>query len=253
MKKYIAWILLLAVLTMAGCHFANTEPTTTPPSPDASTAPPLTSPSTGVQVTVPSEPTDPPPTETQVTIPTISTEPTDPIVLGVAMFQELFEARTAITFWNMALCQAYDDARMLNLVDLFYNGCPIQGERATAQERKELETMLGKEIEADINRCIPAEMNQVLTELFGLTLEDFGDDALKSFLYLESTGCYYLLRSDVLYAHKLNVVDFHELENGNVEVYYSVERWTNMNGVVTLKPSADGYHILSNSFAEAPN
>jgi hypothetical protein len=49
MKKYIAWILLLAVLTMAGCHFANTEPTTTPPSPDASTAPPLTSPSTGVQ------------------------------------------------------------------------------------------------------------------------------------------------------------------------------------------------------------
>jgi len=173
---------------------------------------------------------------------------TDPAMAKV--FQNLFRDPMMYTNpWNMALCQNFTDGRDVDLVDLFYNGCPHPGDPVTQDELAQIRA-LGVELETDISRCDPAEMEKVLNELFGLSLADFGPDAFKYFIYLKSTGCYYLHHGDALFADDLQIVGYRYLDNGNVEVFYQYGYEKNSDrdlGTVTLKPHADGYHIVSNT------
>ena len=150
-------------------------------------------------------------------------------------------------FWNVALRQNFADSSDLDLVDLFYNGCPLPGDPITQEELEQIEA-LGVEIETDITRCVPAEMDKVLNELFGISLADFGPDAFKYFIYLESTDCYYFQHGDANYAYDLEIVGYRNLGNGNVEVFYQYGCGSSSGylGTVTLKPHGDGYRIISN-------
>jgi hypothetical protein len=150
-------------------------------------------------------------------------------------------------FWNVALRQNFADSSDLDLVDLFYNGCPLPGNPITQEELEQIEA-LGVEIETDITRCVPAEMDKVLNELFGISLADFGPDAFKYFIYLESTDCYYFQHGDANYAYDLEIVGYRNLGNGNVEVFYQYGCGSSSGylGTVTLKPHGDGYRIISN-------
>lgn len=152
-----------------------------------------------------------------------------------------------VNIWNVALCQNFADVHDLDLVDLFYNGCPLPGDPITQEEFDQI-SALGIEIETDISRCVPAEMDKVLNELFGVSLADFGPDAFKRFIYLESTGCYYLQHGDANFAYDLEIVGYRYLDTGNMEVFYQYGCSSSSGylGTVTLKPYGDGYRIVSN-------
>ena len=212
------------------------------------------------------EPTDPQPTDPQPTDP----QPTEPqpgdggetmafpedLITDadtIAKFQELFSCKhPEDNFFNMALLSVYTDPRDADLVDLFYNGFYGQNDNPNTEEEAAALKELGVNLEYDIVRCPADKMDEVLTQLFGLTLADFNEDAVNGFVYLESTDCYYLNLSDGNCAHDVQIAGIRNLENGNIEVYYSWNSWTDMNGVITLKPNGDGYQVLSNIFARAP-
>ena len=172
----------------------------------------------------------------------------DPATL--VKLQALFEdSVSGISNWNVLLCSFFDDPLQIDLEELFYNG--FDGEaKITAEEIAGIEKLLGRELETDIIRCPAERMDAALEELFGLRLEDYGEDALSDFLYLESTDCYYLYHGDAMFRYQLRVVGTRTLENGNIEVYYLENYLYGLNGreqgVVTLKPVGDSYIVISN-------
>ena len=172
----------------------------------------------------------------------------------VGKFQELLSCKhPEDNFFNMALLSVYTDPRKVDLEDLFYNGFYGQNDNPDSQEEADALKAHGWNVdEYDISRCPADEMNRVLTQLFGLTLADYAEEDLEAFVYLELTDCYYLCHSDSNCAHELQVVGYRMMENGDIEVFYMWDYWTDMNGVITLKPNGESYLILSNIFARAP-
>jgi hypothetical protein len=172
----------------------------------------------------------------------------------VGKFQELLSCKhPEDNFFNMALLSVYTDPRKVDLEDLFYNGFYGQNDNPDSQEEADALKAHGWNVdEYDISRCPADEMNRVLTQLFGLALADYTEEDLEAFVYLELTDCYYLCHSDSNCAHVLQVAGYRVMENGDIEVFYMWDYWTDMNGVITLKPNGESYLILSNIFARAP-
>ena len=278
MKKYIAWIMILISLFLAGCRpvgpvgtdpsgpaLQNTTPTATQP-----TEPKLTEPQPTESHPTEPQPTEPLPTEPQPTEP-LPTEPlptwseptqpkpeipegfpddidTDPAT--VAVFQELFADNT---WYAQALDQPFDEPAKAHIASLF-GGFGFEDEPpVTDEERAEIVKQTKyKDYEWMPGYRLPVDkMNAVLQTLFGLTLEDMDLSTAVYLEYLESTNCYYRLGSDSGWSGCFEIVGTKNLDNGNIEVYY----YRNMGifdeedrprGVAVLKPVEDGYHIVAN-------
>lgn len=141
----------------------------------------------------------------------------------------------------------YEDSHDADVFGLFYNGFPGEEGQITEAEMKEL-TALDLDAEYDIG-CMPVyRIEAVLAELFGLSLADFGEDALAGYTYLESTDSYYFNHSDAMALVYWKIIGTRTLDNGNIEVYYTFH---DSKGVVTLTPAENGYHIVSNRWFES--
>ena len=250
MKKYIAWTLILVTLLLAACRPVGTQPTD--PDNIVGTATPTTQP-TEPQPTEP-QPTEPKPTEPKPTEPTVPLGPdgfpadlnTDGDV--VAQFQKLLDNDS---WYTQALFMEYDDPTTIRLNDfLFCGSMNWPYEHATQEEREALRKQLGvpdeEEWWGDWESMDPATMDEVLQTVFGLSLADFPESELQYIPFLESTGRYYYGRTDSSLVWNVSVVGIRELENGNVEVYYTCDFLYPENGVVTLMPDGDGHIVLSN-------
>ena len=192
---------------------------------------------TTTQPTQTQKPTDPAPTET------LPTQPTDP---RIAEFQNLLTWSSEKHFYNDALTSVYDNPADVDLQMLFYDGFKDESQSPTELELELLEGKMGQFWkEMDLIRLPADKMEAVLTELFGITLDETNGIGLDNLVYLEETDCYYMAHSGTHYAD-VTVVYVETLEDGTMMVQYSAKSYGNY--VVKLKPTEDGgYRILSNT------
>ena len=274
MKKMIAWLLILATLLLAGCQRVvdPSNPTSGGPgiSADPTNKPTEPRPTDPIE-TKPTEPASTDPIETQPTEPAV-TEPTDPQPTDpaptepaptepegfpanmntdekvVQKFQKLFDNDS---WFTQALNEEFDDPRTINLVDFLFPGGgddPWPTFDVTKEEMEEVISKTGprKEWESGWYRMDAKTVEEVLQTVFGVTFSEFINSADKYLRYLESTDSYYVGRSDCSLVRNVSVSGIRQLENGNIEVYYTCKRLYPKERVVTLKPVGDSYIVISN-------
>ncbi|MBQ3000736.1 MAG: hypothetical protein IJD63_03200 [Oscillospiraceae bacterium] len=224
MKKLFALLLILCVLFVACTPATNTPDTTEDPT----------------QAT--DDPNTPDPTEN----PTQAAE--DP---RLAEFDALFGPMNSR--YNWALTSQYADPTYVNLKELFYNGFSDESAKPTDAEWEELKDLPGFDSNYDLVRLPVDKMNQVLTQYFGITLEDVNAAGFAGLAYLESTDCYYRMCTDASTVENFKATAVEELEDGTVRLYYTGSSYAlgrNGAGVAVLRPVGDGYQIISNQKAE---
>lgn len=153
-----------------------------------------------------------------------------------------------------ALLNCYSNPLDADLEQLFYLGIPDMGELSQA-EREKLEALGHQEIGiVGCQRMPGAEVDAVLTRLFGLTRQDYADAGkgdLVSLLgsqveYLPEYDCYYGFRSDAI-GGPVTIRGVGYSPDGVLTVFYGDPGGER---IVYLRPAEDGYQILSNLPAE---
>lgn len=164
----------------------------------------------------------------------------------VGQMQALLEWKSENRFYNGALTSVYGDPADVDLFYLFYGGFKDESQEPTEQETELLEGKLGQHWkEMDLIRLPVEKIDAVLTDLFGITLEQTNGVGLENLVYLEETDCYYHCITGAHYAD-LTVVYVRSEYEGYFLVHYSTPY--NGNFAVKLMPREDGsYQILSNT------
>ena len=173
-----------------------------------------------------------------------NTQPPEPVDEELAKFNALFGDYNS--WYNKALTCEYTSPTQISLECLFYLGFQGESREPTDAEWAQLEGQHGFHINYGLIRLPVDKMNQVLVELFDITLEDMEDVAFEDVVYLESTNCYYHMVTDALFVEDFNAIAVENLDDGTIRVYYTQDDWSNEIYVVTLMPHGDGYRILSN-------
>lgn len=195
--------------------------------------------------TAPTDPTQTTtmPTETQPTEP--PTQPTEPDP-RVAVMQSLLKWPSENNFYNYALTSTYTTPADVNLFNLFQNGFQDESDDPTEEELLLLEGKMSEYWkEMDLARLPVEKMDAVLTELYGITLEQTNGVGLDSLVYLEETNCYYTANTGVYYA-EITVKYVETLDDGSILVQYSA--LYDGDYMVRLMPTDNGgYKFLSNT------
>ena len=243
MKKLFALLLTLCVLLVACAPATNTpEPTEDPTQATGD-------PNTPEPTEDPTQATGDPDTPDTTDDPNQATgDPEDP---RLAEFDALFGPMNSR--YNWALTSQYADPTCVNLKELFYNGFSDESAKPTDAEWEELKDLPGFDINYDLKRLPVEKMNQVLTQYFGITLEDVNAVGFEGLAYLESTDCYYRMCTDVSVVENFKATAVEDLEDGTIRLSYtgtSHALGSNGAGVAVLKPVGEGYQIVSNIKAE---
>lgn len=159
--------------------------------------------------------------------------------------QHLLDRRSVYPFYNDALYSFYTKPADVDLFYLFYNGFKDESQSPTEQELELLDGKLGQHWkEMDLIRLPVDKMDAVLTDLFGITLEETNGVGLSNFVYLEETDCYYHTVTGASLVD-VTVVYTEILEDGSIMVQYSAGY--SGNRMAKLMLTEDGiYRILSN-------
>lgn len=230
MKTMIIVPILLILCLLCAC---------TPSVPSGSTDPIQTDPTQAA-------PTDP--TKTDPTDPT-QTDPTDPTQADPtepSPAADLDELNALFgnmgTLYNSALSSIYASPDQLDL-RLFLDGLQREHGATLTQEEKDLLSLP----EGDVFRYSADEVEAYLNTYFGIGIQDLHAHALKNLTYLPSTNSYYYATSGwdgCIPAFSANSVE--ALPDGTLMMYYTTGGWPAPNMVAKLKPTAEGYLILSN-------
>lgn len=225
MKRLIIVLMLIAALSGCVTTYPPPEPTETDP----------------VQTT----------TEPISTTPSIQPE-TQPLTeaiggSGIEYFNWLFSipnesyAYHPENYFNTAMCCTFSCPEEVPLFWLFYNGFPLDGD-VTDEEQAYVSDFL------HAKRLKPDNMNDVLNQYFGITLEDINWDKQK-LTYWEQTGCYYVAGNDMLMNMYFHIYDFEASEDGIIKIYYYNDCFRE-DYVMTLQSRITenkyGYRIISN-------
>ena len=223
---------ILMVTLIVGCTFAGAPETTEPPE---TTTPP------GVDNDMSDQDEEPP----------SWTAPSTEAQLK-AYIEELLNPqpdRSEADWYPRALTSFYETPAQIDLFQLFYAGIPGGNNSITHEEQAFLETCPGYEPEFDLVRIPATEMDQVLQQYFGISLEQTDGIGLENFIYWEDGDCYYHSHTDTnLGFIELNKVEM--FENGSLRITYTNE--SDQICVVTLVKSGNGWRIISNLEAEKP-
>ena len=190
--------------------------------------------------------TQPQPTDQVQKLETNPVQKEDP---RIATMQELLMWNGEKRFYNDALTSVYDNPADVDLKMLFYDGFKDEPQSPTEQELELLEGKMGQFWkDMDLMRLPVEKMDAVLTDLFGITLEETNGVGLDRLVYLEDTDCYYMAHSGT-HSANLTVSNVADQEDGTVAVYYSYYLG---DFVVRLKLNENGdYQILSNTILSA--
>ncbi len=229
MKK-IVLLLILAMLFMAGCQPGEPEQTK-----DTN---PFTTPDPLAGQTEPSsEATEP------------SSEATEPTV-DPAKQAEL-DAFTALfgnceSWYNRCAGQEYESPNELNLRFFFGSGFEDESQKPTDQEWVELGYQSSRfEINLPLIRLPVDKMDAVLTEYFGITLEDLSEESFDGLVYLESTNCYYFETGGVDgLGERFQAIDVETQSDGTILLTYII--YDDETYEMGLKPNGEGYQSLFN-------
>ena len=234
MKKHIALLLILCTCLLAACQQVQ------PPATDSGGRG-----STPVQTTGAPSPTTKP-----STVPTQPTEPTEPIDEELAKFNALFGELGS--WYNKALDYEYTTPTETMDWEIFSGAFRDESNQISDSEISELKAMYPESVEAienlDIHRLPVDRINQVLTQLFGITLADMDDSVVSGLPYIERTDCYYLIGGGVGGVMNFNALSVEHQEDGTIRLTYTQDCWRGdaTMYVVTLMPYGDSYRILSN-------
>ena len=155
-----------------------------------------------------------------------------------ALLNKLAEQQAALfrigNWYTQALTSTYDDPRDVDLYWMFYNG----GSRQPTQEEYDyVQQQLGGP-STDVMVISRQEMDEALTEVFGLTLEETRKNNLDQFIYRADTDCYYLCHGDT----NAMAVEFLSTNTpGDDRTAFTYEGW---DGTYTV--TMRGSHIESN-------
>lgn len=210
MKKLLCMISILSLLLLAACDKA---PQSESADPDTLTT--GNSPST--------------------TISTSTSPDNDP-----ALFTELFSDLSG--WYNAALTSEYTEPAKINLKLLFNLGFSDESRAPTDAEWAELEGQPGFDENFDLFRLPAEQMDAVLTQYFGITLEEMDESAFDGLVYLESTDCYYFMGTG---AHRIEgfcLVRTAEQDDGTIQIEYTSD--SGVSGIVTVYVTSDGRVLI---------
>lgn len=156
--------------------------------------------------------------------------------------------------------EAPKDYKQIDLYQLFYNGTG-SFEPYTEEERRAVAEAGygGEDPEVDLIKCSRDQMDAVLKEYLGLSLDETDQWGLDQFTYLEEYDAYYTFHGDTNYPGEVTFTSG-EWKDGKVLLYYEGSGFPGLrsgNGemnmvssspaCVTLEPQKDGgYRFLSN-------
>ena len=228
MKKGIALFLIISTVLLPACRLPAPQSTSWEGTGNSTTVPATTT-----------QPTDTNPTDPHPTDP----HPTEPPYDVLAKFDGLFGQLGS--WYNMALLCQYTSPTQIKLEYLFYHGFDGETREPTDAEWEQLKDRPGFVQWKDLIRLPVDRMNQVLKDMFGITLADVEAAGFENLVYLESTNCYYHMVTDAMFAEDFRAISVEKLEDGTIRLYYTLFG-ENAVYAVTVIPYADGYRILSN-------
>ncbi len=193
------------------------------------------------------------PTEAATQAPEVPTEnpalgPEDPALK--AELQALFSDPDS--WYARALSSSYARPEDVNLYLLFYDGFSEDG--LTEQELKALYGSSEEDAPSCPTDRLPVDkINEILTEYFGLTLDQTAKIGVESWGWLPETNCYYHARGDTNIAQR-QIQAARRLADGTVLMTYNAGFWFDLTDgqypalrTAALRPLEDGgYQILSN-------
>lgn len=164
----------------------------------------------------------------------------------IAAMQALFDWQYGTRFYNDALTSEYATPADVNLAYLFYDGFRDEPQEATEAETAFLNTKWSENwVYMDLHRLPSKKIDAVLTELFGITLEQTNRVGLEGYPYFEETDCYYNAFSGTHYAD-ITINRVEHRDDGTIRMYYLRNGFPSVNMVATLKSNGESYQILSN-------
>lgn len=164
--------------------------------------------------------------------------------------------------------EAPEDYRKIDLYQLFYNGTPKFAD-CTEEERQAVADVRcdGHVPYVDLIKCPADQMNEVLQEFLGLSLEDMDGVGLDRFTYLPEYDAYYDFHSDANCPGKVNFLSG-ERKGSKVLLYYESDSFpvlsskdgspvhpdgTRLNCLTLEEQESGWYHFLSNWRCHKPS
>lgn len=166
-------------------------------------------------------------------------------------------------FFNMATLSNFDSPENVNLYWLLSQGIYIGESPLTEEERTHFAAQLesnspstGYSPTITAYRIAPEDIDAVLTEYFGITLESSNKVGLDQLEYWDKTGCYYLFRTYANHNSDIEVVSGELRSADTIRLcYYSPGAYRDAGlpqsehdygWYITLQATENGYRILSN-------
>ena len=161
----------------------------------------------------------------------------------------------AFNIRNQFLALSYERPEDIDLFTLFYQGTGLPAAGVSGPERQALAEAMGFEPDTDISKIPTADMEKVLLENTGLTLDETGREGLENFTYLPEYDAYYNVHGDTTYFGSVEITAG-EREENLVRLYYQ-DYWSGgIHGSwrrVTLRELENGgCHFVSNLPCEKP-
>lgn len=158
-------------------------------------------------------------------------------------------------WYARALVTPYEKPEQMQLLDFFYSGILPYWDpesKVTDEEREHLIEVEDYPEYMHPHRLPRKEMDKVLKEYFGISLDDM-DWTIQKLDYWEKTDCYYYAANDALIMEFLEFEKGYMTEDGILRLYYYHEfyQWP---FIVTLQAKEQdyGYWVLSNLPVEQP-
>lgn len=215
MKKFLSMLCVFALLFLCGCGKTTSSESTSPESPTSSSTTQST-PSQGVPWQI------------------VQMEKIN------ALFGELGG------WYNATLTCEYRNVYEINLRAFFGLGFADQSQTPTDAEWAELENQPGFDANLNLFRLPAAQMDAVLTQYFGVTLEELDESCFEGLIYLESTDCYYFMATGSSAIDGFAVTEIRVGNGAWIWVDYTSD--SGISGTVVLIQVEDQYQVISNQY-----
>lgn len=150
---------------------------------------------------------------------------------------------------NQFLSSTYDEAKNINLFELFYSGTGLDDALSNEESLAAMESMdLGTDPErlnCALRKISVANMNAILLEHMSLALKDTAQVGLDGFGYASAYEAYYTLHGDTNYR---SLVHFSrgEREGDLLRLFYTDDFFADGEKVLTLQEKEGSYLFISN-------
>ena len=167
----------------------------------------------------------------------------------ISWFNDEFFNGEYINMHNQFLSSVYDKPQDIDLFELFYCGTPDNQNSFPSQEEKDKVVAAASMISEPDCMCqknTTADMNAVLQEYMGITLDETNKVGLDKFTYLSEYDAYYYFHGDTNYVLQYTMDSGFRAKNGDVYLYYKALTWYESDRELLLKKNGDGYLFYSN-------